>query len=71
MSEWKLMLSDGEVVELKIILEKCKGEFIRDKRRGREPLFNELTLLRVLNIMKMKNWVFGEYTQSSSQETKK
>lgn len=60
MSEEVLILNREDRENLEIILNICKKEFIRDKRAKREPLFNELILIKSLNALKLKSWVFGD-----------
>ena len=68
MSEWKLILSEDDVLNLKIILGICKREFIRDTKAGREPLFNELMLLRCLHILQEEGWIFGDLGKKEKKQ---
>ena len=61
MSEEVLIINGKERQELEILVNICKREFIRDKKVGREPLFNELTLIKCLDILKMESFVLGDY----------
>ncbi len=67
MSEEVLILSKEDRRSIQIILRICKGEFIRDKRAKREPLFNELVLLEALSSMKLGGWAFGEWNKADAK----
>ena len=63
MSEWKLILKESEVTELRLLLNICKKEFTRDKLINRKPLFNELNLLNCFHALDLEGetWSFGDY----------